>query len=227
MNHQYAYLWINILSVVFPLLLSFDKKVAFYKHWKNLLPAMLIVGFFFVLWDMLFTATGVWKFNEKYILGIYIFNLPIEEVLFFITVPYACAFIYEVLNAYIQRELLGCGLRLSLVFMVLCLITCVIYYDRIYTVVNAGVCFFLILFTRFIYRMKNMGRFYLAYFVSLLPFLLVNGLITGLPIVEYNDDENMGLRIITIPVEDVFYCLSLLLGTVLVMDYLKNRKLEA
>lgn len=226
MNSHYNYLLINVLCVIFPLILSFDKKVAFYKHWKYLFPSMLIVGTFFVLWDMLFTATGVWSFNEKYVLGYYIFNLPIEEVLFFITVPYACAFIYEVLNAYIQRNLLGCGLRISIVFMVLCLVTCVIYYDRIYTIVNAGICFCIILYARFIYKIKNMGRFYLAYLVSLVPFLLVNGIITGLPIVVYNDNENMGIRIFTIPIEDAFYCLSLLLGTILLMDYFRNRKLE-
>lgn len=226
MNTHYTYLLINFFCVVFPIVLSFDKKVAFYKHWKYLFPSMLIVGAFFVLWDMLFTATGVWSFNEKYVLGFYIFNLPFEEVLFFVTVPYACAFIYEVLNAYIKRDILGCGLGISILFMILCFVTCVIYYDRIYTIVNAGICFFLILYARFIYKIKNMGRFYLSYFVALLPFLLCNGLITGLPIVFYNDNENMGIRIFTIPVEDVFYCLSLLLGTILLMDYFRNRKLE-
>ena len=118
---------------------------------------------------------------------------------------------------------MGCGKRISLVFMTICLVTCIIYYDKTYTVVNAGICFLLILYARFIYKFRNMGRFYLAYFVSLVPFLACNGLITGLPIVSYNDAENMGIRIFTIPVEDTFYCLTLLLGTILLMDIFKER----
>ena len=73
-------------------------------------------------------------------------------------------------------------------------------------------------------RVRNLGRFYLAYFVSLIPFLICNGILTALPIVTYNDEENMAIRLFTIPLEDVFYCLSLLLSTVLLMDYFKEKK---
>src|SRR6478609_5864849 len=115
MNSHYAYLLLNLLSVLFPFLLSFDKKVAFYKHWRYLFPAIFITGVFFIAWDMLFTAKGIWSFNPHYITGIYIYNLPLEEVLFFLCVPYACVFIYEVMNAYVSRDVLGgCGKRLGI-----------------------------------------------------------------------------------------------------------------
>lgn len=224
MNSHYTYLLFDIICVLFPFLLSFDKKVAFYKTWKYLFPAMFITGAFFVLWDILFTAQGVWGFNPKYITGINLFNLPIEEVLFFICVPYSCVFIYEVVNAYTKRDVLGtCGTRISILVSILSLIACVLFYDKTYTIVNAGICLAVVLFTSFIYKFRNLGRFYLAYFISLIPFLLCNGILTALPIVTYNDNENMAIRIYTIPMEDVFYCLSLLLGTVLLMDYFKNK----
>lgn len=224
MNSHYTYLILDLASVLFPLALSFDKKVAFYKLWKYLFPAMLISGVFFILWDVLFTAQGVWGFNSEYITGVHIFNLPIEEVLFFVCVPYSCVFIYEVFNAYVKRDILGtCGKRISILISVLSLITCVLFYNKTYTIVNAGICLALVLFATFPYRFRNLGRFYLAYFVSLIPFLICNGILTALPIVMYNDAENMGIRLFTIPLEDVFYCLSLLLSTVLLMDYFKER----
>lgn len=225
MNSHYTYLLVNILSVLFPFILSFDKKVAFYKSWKYLFPAILINGAFFIIWDILFTANGVWSFNDDYILGYYIFNLPFEEVLFFLCVPYACLFIYEVLNAYIKKDILkGYVKQISVLILVLSFTACIIYYDKTYTLVNAGICFLAVLFGAFIYKFKNMGRFYLAYFVSLIPFLICDGIITGLPIVFYNDEENMAIRLFVIPIEDVFYCLSMFLSTVLLADYFKNRK---
>ncbi len=224
MNSHYTYLVLDIASVLFPLALSFDKKVAFYKLWKYLFPAMIISGSFFIGWDVLFTAQGVWGFNPEYITGIYVFNLPIEEVLFFVCVPYSCVFIYEVFNAYFSRDVLGtCGTRISILLSVLSLVTCVLFYDKTYTIVNTGICLALVLFATFIYKFRNLGRFYLAYFVSLIPFLICNGILTALPIVIYNNDENMAIRLFTIPLEDVFYCLSLLFSTVLLMDYFKEK----
>lgn len=227
MNSHYTYLILDIASVLFPLALSFDKKVAFYKLWKYLFPSMFITGVFFILWDVLFTAQGVWGFNPDYITGINIFNLPIEEILFFVCVPYSCVFIYEVFNAYVKRDVLGaCGKRISILISVLSIVTCILFYDKTYTIVNAGICLALVLFTTFPYRFRNLGRFYLAYFVSLIPFLICNGILTALPIVTYNDEENMAIRLFTIPLEDVFYCLSLLLSTVLLMDYFKERNIK-
>jgi lycopene cyclase domain-containing protein len=225
MNSHYTYLLLNLLSVLFPFILSFDKKVAFYKSWKYLFPAILINGAFFIIWDILFTANNVWSFNNDYILGYYILNLPFEEVLFFLCVPYSCLFIYEVLNAYINKDLLRVyAKQISILILILSFTTCIIYYDKTYTLVNAGICFLTVLFGTFIYKFKNMGRFYMAYFVSLIPFLICDGIITGLPIVFYNDQENMAMRLFVIPIEDVFYCLSMFLCTVLLADYFKKRK---
>ena len=100
------YLYLNIFTILFPLLLSFDRKVTFYKNWPYLWPAIILNAALFIIWDELFTQAGIWGFNEEYLVGIYLFNLPLEEVLFFITVPYACVFIYECLNAYITKDLL-------------------------------------------------------------------------------------------------------------------------
>jgi lycopene cyclase domain-containing protein len=224
MNPHYTYLWLDFLSVIFPLLLSFDKKVAFYKHWKYLLPAILVNAVLFVLWDMYFTRHGVWSFNPDYICGLYLFNLPIEEVLFFIVVPYSCAFIYECLNAYVAKEIVTRPKLITIIVLVLSLASCILFYDKTYTIVNAGICFVVVFIGAFVYKFHRMGRFYFAFFVALIPFLIFDGLITSLPIVRYNDDENMAIRFFSIPIEDFFYCLSLLLNTVLIMDYFKTRR---
>ena len=118
------------------------------------------------------------------------------------------------------------GKTLSIFISLGCLIVCLIFYNKTYTIVNAGICLLLLIFATFIYKFKNLGRFYFAYLVSLVPFLICNGILTALPVVTYNNNENMNIRLYTIPVEDILYCLSLLLSTVLLMDYFKNRQIK-
>ena len=70
-----------------------------------------------------------------------------------------------------------------------------------------------------------MGRFYLGYFVSLIPFLIMNGWLTGSfteePIVWYNDLHNMGIRIGTVPLEDSMYLLGYLLLVTMIYERVK------
>src|ERR1700743_1441418 len=100
MNQHFTYFFILAAALIGPLALSFDKKVAFYKNWKHLFPAILLPALFYIIWDIYFTSIDVWSFNKNYITGIRFFNLPIEEVFFFFVVPYCCVFIYECIRYY-------------------------------------------------------------------------------------------------------------------------------
>ncbi len=73
-----------------------------------------------------------------------------------------------------------------------------------------------------------LSRFYFSYIILLLPFLVVNGILTGLfipnEVVWYNNDEILGLKVLTIPVEDFFYGMLLLLLNTAGMEYLLERR---
>ncbi|RCH55613.1 lycopene cyclase domain-containing protein [Mucilaginibacter hurinus] len=222
---KYTYLLINFLTVLFPIILSFDKRVAFYKSWRFIWPGMAITGLVFLFWDILFTVKGVWSFNPEYITGIALAGLPLEEILFFLTVPFACIFIYACLNYYVKWQI---SIRLTRIIsnlvLILSLFALILYYDRVYTAVTFGLLFILVAYLQFGLKANWLSRFYMAYIVSLIPFYIVNGILTGLPVVLYNDAENLGIRAGTIPLEDHFYSMALLMMNIAFFEYFKQRK---
>ena len=68
--------------------------------------------------------------------------------------------------------------------------------------------------------------FLVSYAICLIPFLIVNGFLTAIPVVQYNDAENLGIRIYTIPFEDVFYGMLLILMNIVFYEKIKSRSIE-
>lgn len=220
----YTYLLINIFTILFPLLRSFENRIRFASRWKFLFPALAITGAVFIFWDVLFTKWNVWEFNPLYITGINLINLPVEEWLFFLTVPFSCVFIYESVRYFIKKDLLAPYHRaISFIFLAVLSVVLVFNLDKIYTVVSFSLGITLLILHLFVLKPNYMGRFYLAYFISFIPFFLVNGILTSWPVVMYNNLENLGIRLYTIPVEDTIYNLSLLLMNIAIYEYLMQR----
>lgn len=224
MDTHYTYLLLNFFTILFPLLLSFDKKVAFYKQWKYIFPSLLLTGMLYLAWDYIFTINNVWSFNPHYIIGIYLYGLPLEEILFFITIPFACIFIYQCLLAYIKTNYWTKVVTyINYVLLLFSLIMLLIYVDRMYSLINFATLFLVLIFVQINPKLVPMGRFYIAYLVTLIPFYIVNGLLTSIPVVSYNNAENMGFRVGSIPFEDHFYSLSLFLINLMFFHYFKNK----
>jgi lycopene cyclase domain-containing protein len=222
---KYTYLIINVLTIFFPVILSFDKRVAFAKSWRLIWPGMALTGLLFLFWDVLFTVHGVWSFNDKYIIGLTFWGLPLEEILFFLTVPFACIFIYACLNYYVKWQPGNAATRAITNLLIGVSITLLILnYTRLYSAVTFSLLAILLILLLYYFRAHWLNRFYMAFVVSLIPFYIVNGLLTSIPIVLYNDAQNMGIRAGTIPFEDHFYSMALLLMNVSFFEYFKNRK---
>jgi lycopene cyclase domain-containing protein len=226
---QYLYLLLDLGAVSYPLLRSFENRVAYSKQWYALFPGILAGMLVFVPWDVWFTMEGYWGFNESYLSGISLFHLPLEEWLFFICIPFASVFIYEVMNYFVKADVLGPFKNaIGMILALFSLGMAITYFDRWYTVTTFGLLTFLLLVHVFVLRTKWLGRFFLAYAVVLVPFFIVNGILTGTGIenevVWYNDAQNLGIRLFTIPLEDAFYGMSLILINVTVMEFIRGRK---
>lgn len=218
MQSNYAYLVINLLSLAFPLAASWDKRFKYHKKFKALIIGIFAMMMLFIPWDVWFTAKGVWGFNPDYLSGLYLFNLPIEEWMFFICIPFSSIFIYECIRYYFPTHFISKlkGRLFSLVLGISLISLAIFYRELDYTFYNFLGCGIL-LFINALKPNKFLPAFFFSYLFVLIPFFAVNGVLTGSliesPIVWYNNEENLGLRLFTIPIEDTVYGLFMLLLT--------------
>ena len=227
LESRLAYAYVHIFAFVPVFLLSFDRKVHYYKSWLDLFPSILIMGAFFIVWDVYKTLAGVWGFNGYYVTGLNIVYLPWEELLFFVTVPFASIFIYECLNAYFPGDPLARWDKpITLGLIIGCFILGLLYISKAYSsttfILTGGFMLYHWYYVPNTYR----TRFYRAFLVILIPFLLVDGVLTGgftkEPIVLYNPEEYMGIRILSVPFEDAVYGFLLLFGVCYWLEWLRK-----
>lgn len=225
---KYLYLWLNIGSFVVPFLFSFHPRIQFYKKWRSLFPAILIMMAVFIPWDIIFANNGIWGFNENYITGYKLLNLPIEEWLFFICIPYVCIFTHYALIALFPKFSFSKeAVQIFYVSLISVLvITLWYYYDRWYTLVDFSYGL-LVLGLIYNYNRSLLNSFLPTFLVILVPFFIINGVLTGSGIedqvVWYNDAENLGIRMWTIPIEDTIYALGMLLTVFIFTELFEAR----
>lgn len=216
---NYTYLALMIFTFLGPFVMSFEKNINFKSKWKNFIISIIPMMIFFITWDILFTINRVWEFNPDYYIGFKIFHLPLEEWLFFIFVPFACLFIYENVKFFIKKDY---NHKYITIFLIVLMLPGLIFLENgLYTQITF---ISLLMFLLFTFKKDYLSKFYISYLLSLLPFFIVNGVLTATPVVIYNNAENLSIRIGTIPVEDIFYGLLMMLQVVYIYEILEKRK---
>lgn len=223
------YFALLLFSIAFPLFRSFESKIYFIGKLKNIMLGILTVLLIFIPWDIWFTSAEVWGFNAKYILNVKLFHLPLEEILFFVIIPFSCLFIYEVIDYFgvIKRFYLG---QLKTVYYALAAILFIvagINFNLTYTFWVCIITGLIVLISTFIIP-RLLSNFILLYLVSLVPFVLVNSVLTGYvtdePVVWYNGSEMLNVRVGTIPIEDFVYNFGMLLTAFIPYQRIKKNK---
>lgn len=226
---NYLYLLLNISSVFVPFVASFHPRLKFYKKWPFLLISMVLTNIVFISWDIWFTKIGVWGFNSDYLVGYSIFNLPIEEWLFFVCIPYACVFMHYAILELKPKFSLSSKLSSSIsnVLLIGFMLLTIFNHDKLYTLFNYSLATVLLLIVKRLH-LKLLSTFYITFLFMLLPFFIVNGVLTGAgiqnQIVWYNNVENLGIRMYTIPFEDATYAFTLILSNIFIIERLQRLK---
>jgi lycopene cyclase domain-containing protein len=215
-------------SIAVPFLLSFDRKLQFYRQWKFVIPSTLIIAAVYIFFDILMTRWGVWGFNSRYHSDIMIWHLPIEEWLFFIVIPYASIFLHESVVLYFPHIQISKKYSdyLSYGFLVFLSVMLLLNPDKTYTVYIFATVILSLLLSLFD-SSQTIRSFYLTFLLILVPFFIVNAILTGSfiesEVVWYNDAENLGIRILTIPVEDIGYAFSMILLNLLLIKLFQKK----
>jgi lycopene cyclase domain-containing protein len=219
------YLIFNLVVISGPIIFGSFKHFYFWNRWREVLLSAAIIGIPFIIWDALVTDKH-WMFNSEYTLNFRLANLPIEEWLFFLTVPSACLFTWEMIlkRSKASHITLGHFLRFG-AFVMLGIGFWLFAIGKQYT----GLVFIFIALAIYLdFYLKTdlvfQKRFYLYVVLILLFTLIFNGYLTWRPVVLYGESYQIGFKIFTIPIEDFGYGFSLLFMCTTIYERLKKQK---
>ncbi len=186
---QYEYLIFNLLVFSGPVIFGFFRPFYFVDKWIPALVSIIVVGIPYIIWDALVTGQH-WTFNTHYITGTYISGLPVEEWLFFLTVPFACMFTWEMITRHSENRTFD-HLKKFRPFLYIIPVIGILLFARglQYTglvLIFSGIAIFVdqILKTDLLFQ----KRFYTYLSLIILFTLVFNGFLTARPVVLYGEE---------------------------------------
>jgi lycopene cyclase domain-containing protein len=109
----YQYLLLMAACLVVTLPLEFVLGARVYRRPRALLYALVPVVVVFAVWDIWGIIRGHWSYNPRFVTGIeLIFDMPLEELVFFVVIPICGLLTYEAVGRVLARaRLLRTGRR--------------------------------------------------------------------------------------------------------------------
>ncbi|MCI4010399.1 lycopene beta-cyclase subunit alpha [Brevibacterium sp. ZH18] len=97
---EYLLLMGACLLITLPLELLFSARV--YRRPKLLIGSLIPIILVFSLWDIIAIDRDHWTYNQQFVTGIHIGNLPLEELVFFIVIPICALLSYEAVGTVLK-----------------------------------------------------------------------------------------------------------------------------
>ncbi|QWC86981.1 lycopene cyclase domain-containing protein [Nocardioidaceae bacterium] len=82
--------------------LEFFPGVRVWRAPRRLAAALLPVIAVFVVWDLIGIAREHWDFNPRYVTGLQLGPLPIEELVFFVAIPICTVLTWEAVGSILR-----------------------------------------------------------------------------------------------------------------------------
>jgi len=224
---NYWYLLILLVLAGVTMFLFLKKTIVFIMEIKYMLPALIFSGAIFVLFNNRLHETGIIHFNTNYLLGGNIFNLPVEEWLFLLIMS---LFAFSV---YILVSVRFANLEKPYFFMGISVVLLLAFGFEAWSSRQKLVPFFIFFllviyfgYTLFRNRFKShLAKFFISYLIVVVPFLIIRAIVNSLPVILYNNDYILGLRLFNMPVEEFGYLFLLMLINITIFEYLRDNQL--
>lgn len=178
--------------------------------------AILSVSLPYLLWDHLVTGWW-WEFHSRYTMQLNIGRLPLEEILFFFSVPWACLIIWENLKSRISGKV-----RLPVESFVL-IASLMLGFVSVMQLrwYSASIAALGLLLAGLSWKnsqwLRQKNSLVLLVMVAILTSIF-NGYLTARPVVRYNPAVKMPWQVFSIPIEDYGYGFVLIAATVMMYE---------
>lgn len=221
---SYIYFLIDLGLLLFTGLLFSLKTSAFAKNSKFIVLAVLINVFVFSVPTEFLTQLKVIVFNPPYLTGLTLWELPIEELLLSMLLPGAGLAVYFFLNTrYPANGLEKYSLAVSNILLGVCIAMLYFGHQKLFTVFTFALLMAFLVYIEYVSKIRFMYKFYRAYLASLIVFYIVYGMLTSIPVVQYNIAETLNFNLFHIPFESHFYFMDMLLLSVYLFEVFKSR----
>ncbi|MFN4212790.1 MAG: lycopene cyclase domain-containing protein [Microgenomates group bacterium] len=219
------YLVFNLIIFFLPIFASFFYPKINYPTNFQALFSIFISSLIFIIHDNK-VANKWWRFNKRFILGIKIFNLPTEEILFFLTVSFSCLTLWlnlkNISNLSIKNYFYGSFHILIFIFYHFLFLKTKKPYPKFVNFFYFFILFFDIFFkTHLVFKLNFLIFILITYLLT----LIFNFYLTKRPVVLYNEQFKSGLKILSIPIEDFLYGINFLYLTIFLFEFLSNNSI--
>ena len=217
------YLLFNLVVLAGPLVSARFPPISFRHRWLPALVAAVTIAVPFLAWDVLVTGRH-WNFNDAYT-SVRLLGLPLGEWAFFLTVPLACSYTWEMLTGGYDPVAVRRAAPLWAMTTGLLVAGGAAWMRGLeYTGFACGA------FACAVARDLSSGGRVLrhrrcgVFLVMVVGFTAIfNGYLTARPLVLYDARYQLDFRIGTIPIEDFIYGLALVVANVTLFEQLRDR----
>jgi lycopene cyclase domain-containing protein len=224
---NFWYLIILIVTGAVSFFLLVKKTNNYIIELKYMLPAIIFSGGIFTILNKRFCEAEIISFNNNYLAGTNILKLPVEEWLFLLVMSILSV------TVYILVKIKFADFEKPKVFTAVNLILLLVFGLTAWFSRQKSFSFFLFFlltiyfgYTIFRNRFKNhLMKFYLAYLISIFPFFIIKKILNTLPVIFYNFEQTLGIRIFGVYVEEFGYFFLLTLMNITIFEYLRERSL--
>ncbi len=219
------YLIFNIMVVLGPVLVLLFYHQVSKPMLKPMVFSIGVSAFLFIVWDIIVTG-HFWDFNQKYFLGYKLWTIPIEEALFFLSVPFACLFLYVNVRSTVKKVMISKFFLAHITVLTLFVGGTIFWYWNLYYSASVILLLGLIwLADLYLFKTKLLLTNIYWRFIGLVLLLTFcfNYYLTSRPVVLYNNSLNTNVRLLTIPVEDFAYSICLITLVVMLYEHMSSK----